>query len=93
LEADVSEIHQSPQLEANGPYVLATQGGDKWLIADCSTSPHGADYARLFAVSPKLLKAAQDLLRIATRNDVPMDEQIEIAEAAIEAIQQAGAEV
>lgn len=83
---------QPPELETQGPFVLARRGDKTYLAADCSASKHGIEYARLFAAAPKLLKAAQGLLRMATRNDVPEHEQIELAEAAIEAIHQAGAE-
>jgi hypothetical protein len=82
----------APELEACGWYVRTKRTAEDsagWLVADCSSTPHGAEYARLFAASPKLLKAAQGLLRIATRNDVTEQEQLEIAEAAIEAIQAA----
>lgn len=91
----MADAHQAPELEACGWYVRTKRTHEDsagWLIADCSSTPHGADYARLFAAAPKLLKAAQGLLRIATRNDVPEAEQLAIAEAAIEAIHQAGAE-
>ena len=54
----MSEITTGPELEACGWYVrtkrtdVDTAG---WLVADCSTIPHGKEYARLFAASPKLL--------------------------------------
>ena len=61
----MNEITTGPDLEACGWYVrtkrtdVDTAG---WLVADCSTSPHGKEYARLFAASPKLLAASRSLL-------------------------------
>jgi len=86
----VAELkHTAPELEACGWFVRTKRTDTDsagWLIADCSSTPHGADYARLFAKAPALLQSAKDLLRIATRNDVPMAEQVELAERAIELI-------
>ncbi len=33
-----------------------------WLVADCSTAPHGKEYARLFAAAPQLLDALRDMV-------------------------------
>ncbi|KUY74555.1 hypothetical protein WI25_01390 [Burkholderia cepacia] len=49
------EITTGPELEAYGPYVSVRRGDTTHQVADCSVHPHGRDYARLFAASPKLL--------------------------------------
>lgn len=67
----MSEITTGPELEAYGPYVSVRRGDTTHQVADCSVHPHGRDYARLFAASPKLL----DLL-IKTRRYVGMVTEI-----------------
>lgn len=63
----MSEITTGPELEACGWYVrtkrtdVDTAG---WLVADCSTVPHGKEYARLFAASPALLTVARQALAL-----------------------------
>jgi S-adenosylhomocysteine hydrolase len=52
----------TPDLEANGPYVVARRGDTTQQVADCSVSPHGAEYARLFAQSIKMRAALQALM-------------------------------
>ncbi|QND94344.1 hypothetical protein SY91_01743 [Burkholderia cenocepacia] len=54
----MSEITTGPELEACGWYVRTKRtdvDAAGWLVADCSTSPHGKEYARLFAAAPKML--------------------------------------
>jgi hypothetical protein len=51
----------TPDLEAHGPYVVARRGDTTQQVADCSVSPHGAEYARLFAASQKMLAALQEV--------------------------------
>lgn len=46
--------------------------------------------ARAYHALPDLIKATRDLLRLATRNDVPDHEQLSIAEHAIESLRKAG---
>jgi hypothetical protein len=48
--------------------------------------------ARAYSALPDLIEATQALLRIATRNDIPENEQIAIAEHAIETLRKAGIE-
>lgn len=59
----------TPRLEACGPFVHATRSindeiGEAWLVADCSSSPHGAEYARLFAAAPDMLAVLIDLTNL-----------------------------
>ncbi|UQN68299.1 hypothetical protein L0Z11_11440 [Burkholderia multivorans] len=57
----MNEITTGPELEACGWYVRTKRtdvDAAGWLVADCSTVPHGKEYARLFAASPVLLAAA-----------------------------------
>lgn len=57
--------HQAPELEACGWFVRTkrTAGdGAGWLIADCSSSPHGAEYARVFAAALVMRDALQVVL-------------------------------
>ncbi|WP_321789327.1 hypothetical protein [Burkholderia pyrrocinia] len=89
----MNEINTGPELEACGWYVRTTRTDVDtagWLVADCSTVPHGKEYARLFAASPKLLAACERLLVNvrweAMRADIVTDEaraDIALAEAAI----------
>ncbi|WP_175770368.1 hypothetical protein [Burkholderia anthina] len=82
-----------PELEACGWYVRVKRTATEphgWLVADCSTAPHGKDYARLFAAAPELLAACERLLADvwwdAMRADVVTDQaraDIALAEAAI----------
>lgn len=54
----MNEIITGPELEACGWYVRTKRtdvDAAGWLVADCSTSPHGKEYARLFAAAPTLL--------------------------------------
>jgi hypothetical protein len=46
--------------------------------------------ARAYSALPDLIEATQALLRVATRNDIPMTEQVDIAERAIAALRKAG---
>jgi hypothetical protein len=67
----------TPDLEAHGPYVVARRGDTTQQVADCSVSPHGAEYARLFAQSRRML----DLLIQARRyvgmvTEIPGEEPI-----------------
>jgi hypothetical protein len=67
----------TPDLEAHGPYVVARRGDTTQQVADCSVSPHGAEYARLFAQSRRML----DLLIQARRyvgmvTEIPGDDPI-----------------
>lgn len=80
---------EAVELEAIGWFVRTKRTDEDsagWLIADCSTAQHGKDWARLFARSHDLLGIAKDLLHLATHNNVPEEQQIEIAERAIEII-------
>ncbi|VWD60749.1 hypothetical protein BLA18628_07178 [Burkholderia aenigmatica] len=55
---EAEEAKQAPELEACGWYVRTKRtdaDAAGWLVADCSTSPHGKEYARLFAAAPKML--------------------------------------
>jgi hypothetical protein len=52
----------TPELEAQGPYVLAHRGGVTQQVADCSVSPHGSDYARQFAATGDMLTALETIL-------------------------------
>jgi hypothetical protein len=52
----------TPELEAHGPYVVARRGDTTQQVADCSVSPHGAEYARLFAQTMKMRSALQALM-------------------------------
>ncbi|MCA7959471.1 hypothetical protein LGM14_18395 [Burkholderia multivorans] len=54
-------ITDLPELEACGWFVRTKRTDvdpSGLLVADCSTVPHGKEYARLFAASPVLLAAA-----------------------------------
>jgi hypothetical protein len=53
----------TPDLEAHGPYVVARRGETTQQVADCSVSPHGAEYARLFAQSQNLIAALREVLK------------------------------
>lgn len=52
----------APELESYGPYVSARRGDTTHQIADCSRTPHGAEYARQFAASGDMLTALQEVL-------------------------------
>ena len=54
--------HHPPELEAYGPYVSARRGDTTWQVADCSSSPHSAEYARQFAASGDMKMALETLL-------------------------------
>ncbi|MBR8376495.1 hypothetical protein KDW20_11975 [Burkholderia cenocepacia] len=62
---EAEEAKQAPELEACGWYVRTKRtdvDSAGWLVADCSTSPHGKEYARLFAAAPKLRTVARRAL-------------------------------
>lgn len=81
----MSEITTGPELEACGWYVrtkrtdVDTAG---WLVADCSTVPHGKEYARLFAASPALLAALSGLYELVSTLSVPDEQYLRVTEAA-----------
>ncbi|CAG9259542.1 conserved hypothetical protein [Burkholderia diffusa] len=81
----MSEINTGPELEACGWYVrtkrtdVDTAG---WLVADCSTVPHGKEYARLFAASPALLAALSGLYELVSTLSVPDEQYLRVTEAA-----------
>lgn len=72
----MSEIkHTPPELEAEGPYVVAIRGSVSYQVADCTISQHGEAYARLFAASQKMRAALLEYLI-----EVPIDEVFDHAE-------------
>ncbi|CPG63590.1 bacteriophage protein [Burkholderia pseudomallei] len=81
----MSEITTGPELEACGWYVrtkrtdVDTAG---WLVADCSTVPHGKEYARLFAASPAMLAALSGLYELVSTLSVPDEQYLRVTEAA-----------
>ncbi|KGW43990.1 hypothetical protein [Burkholderia pseudomallei] len=80
----MNEITTGPELEACGWYVrtkrtdVDTAG---WLVADCSTVPHGKEYARLFAASPKMLDRLRAAAEWLTETNSPADLRNTIAAA------------
>ncbi|KWF90353.1 hypothetical protein [Burkholderia cepacia] len=72
----MSEITTGPELEACGWDVRTKRtdvdaaGG---LVADCSTSPHGKEYARLFAAAPKMLDRLRAAAEWLTDANSPAD--------------------
>lgn len=84
-------ITTGPELEACGWYVrtkrtdIDTAG---WLVADCSTVPHGKEYARLFAAAPRMLDRLRAAAEWLTEANSPADLRNTIA-AAIELATQA----
>jgi hypothetical protein len=54
----------TPDLEAHGPYVVARRGDTTQQVADCSVSPHGEAYARLFAGTQRVIKALEGMLEV-----------------------------
>lgn len=81
----MSEITTGPELEACGWYVrtkrtdVDTAG---WLVADCSTVPHGKEYARLFAASPAMLVALSGFYELVSTLSVPDEKYLRVTEAA-----------
>lgn len=64
--SDAPHIHKAPALEPVGPNVLAIHpldGRRAVLVADCSNSLHGREYARLFAASQSMLTALREVLK------------------------------
>jgi hypothetical protein len=56
----------APELEACGWYVRTKRTAEDsagWLIADCSSTPHGDEYARQFAATRDMLTALQEVLK------------------------------
>lgn len=80
----MNEITTGPELEACGWYVrtkrtdVDTAG---WLVADCSTVPHGKEYARLFAASPKMLDRLRAAAEWLTETNSPAELRNTIAAA------------
>lgn len=80
----MSEITTGPELEACGWYVrtkrtdVDTAG---WLVADCSTVPHGKEYARLFAAAPKMLDRLRAAAEWLTETNSPAELRNTIAAA------------
>lgn len=80
----MSEIITGPELEACGWYVrtkrtdVDTAG---WLVADCSTVPHGKEYARLFAAAPKMLDRLRAAAEWLTETNSPAELRNTIAAA------------
>ncbi|UIY60045.1 hypothetical protein [Burkholderia cepacia] len=80
----MSEITTGRELEACGWYVrtkrtdVETAG---WLVADCSTVPHGKEYARLFAAAPKMLDRLRAAAEWLTEANSPADLRNTIAAA------------
>ncbi|MDS0850104.1 hypothetical protein [Burkholderia cenocepacia] len=80
----MNEITTGPELEACGWYVrtkrteVDTAG---WLVADCSTVPHGKEYARLFAAAPKMLDRLRAAAEWLTEANSPADLRNTIAAA------------
>jgi hypothetical protein len=58
----------APELEAHGPYVVARRGETTQQVADCSVSPHGAEYARLFAASQTMMAALDEVAHVLDGN-------------------------
>lgn len=81
----MNEITTGPELEACGWYVHTKRtdvDAAGWLVADCSTIPHGKEYARLFAASPKLLAALSGLYELVSTLNVPDEQYLRVTEAA-----------
>lgn len=80
----MSKIITGPELEACGWYVrtrrtdVDTAG---WLVADCSTIPHGKEYARLFAAAPRMLDRLRAAAEWLTEANSPADLRNTIAAA------------
>lgn len=80
----MNEITTGPELEACGWYVrtkrtdVDTAG---WLVADCSTVPHGKEYARLFAAAPKMLDRLRAAAEWLTETNSPAELRNTIAAA------------
>lgn len=58
----MDKLITGPELEACGWYVRVKRTAVEphgWLVADCSTAPHGKEYARIFAAAPQLLATAR----------------------------------
>ncbi|HIE4430013.1 TPA: hypothetical protein ACXM9H_000984 [Burkholderia multivorans] len=82
----MNEITAGPELEACGWYVRTKRtdaDAAGWLVADCSTSPHGKEYARLFAASPKLLAALSGLYELVSTLSMPDEQYLRVTEAAV----------
>lgn len=81
----MNEITTGPELEACGWYVRTKRtdvDSAGWLVADCSTIPHGKEYARLFAASPKLLAALSGLYELVSTLSVPDEQYLRVTKAA-----------
>ncbi|KGS43914.1 gp39 domain protein [Burkholderia pseudomallei ABCPW 107] len=80
----MNEIITGPELEACGWYVRTKRtdvDAAGWLVADCSTVPHGKEYARLFAAAPKMLDRLRAAAEWLTETNSPAELRNTIAAA------------
>jgi hypothetical protein len=78
----MNEIQRRPELEACGWYVRTKRtdtAPEGWLVADCSSSPHGAEYARRFAAVHELY----EVVELIDRHGVASPMVMEKAKAAL----------